>query len=103
MWYVANIFSVGRCPSRSPEDELWCEDIVLIQADSSEQAEVIARDSGKSQEVEYESATGDAISWSFVTVGQVVEVGDELKSGEEIFSRHLRASEAQSLLSPLDP
>ncbi len=40
MWYSVNLLMKGASPTRAPDDVLWEEDLLLIQADSAEDAVV---------------------------------------------------------------
>lgn len=100
MWYAASIFTKAESPNRPDSEALWEESIVLIKANSEAHARTVAEKIGRDSEVEYVGATDELISWRFIRVDRIQEIGEELKPNEEVFSRFLRASEAESLLTP---
>jgi hypothetical protein len=82
--------------------ELWEESLVFIRANSSEEALARAREIGYARELAYTAIDKSKVVWKFFKVERVFEVMDELIDGAEIFSRHLRNSEVESLLTPFD-
>jgi transcriptional antiterminator Rof (Rho-off) len=90
----------GNSPTRLPTDLLWEESIVLIEAESAEDASVKARMVAKAAETEYVSAAGETISWKLDRIERLYEIGESLSAGKEVFSRFLRNSEVESLLTP---
>jgi Domain of unknown function (DUF4288) len=99
MFYSASLLYRSVIPGREEEESLWEDSIVLIEAASEEDALDKAKQIGKSAEHDYVSATDEHVSWAFVRVDSVCEIGSSLSPGCELFSRFLRASEARSLLS----
>jgi len=100
MFYSASLFYRGVARRRHEDEHLWEDRIVLIEASSDGDALAKAKEIGKRGEHDYVSATDDHISWLFVGVERVFEIGDAVSPGGELFSRFLRASEAKSLLTP---
>lgn len=98
-WFSVSIMMEG---CRANGENLWEERIVMISADSSEDARDEASRIGTKNEVSFENSDGMRISWIFSEVCSVFEIGERPSSGTEVFSRYLRASEAQSLLKPFD-
>lgn len=78
---------------------MWEESIILIEASTSEQALEKANAIGIDRTCSYKTISGDELAWHFFKVERIFEV-DELCDGAEIFSRHLRNSEVESLLTP---
>ena len=81
-------------------ENLWEESLVLIRASSREEAEEKACQIGLSRRLSYKTDDGAELTWEFFKVERVFEVDDPLESGAEVFSRHLRNSEVESLLTP---
>ena len=82
---------------------LWEESIILVQASSPEEADKKAEKIGRSRCLTYKTSDGEEITWEFFKVLQVFQVSEEEPNdGVEIFSRHLRTSEVNSLLIPFD-
>lgn len=103
MWYTANLLFKSVHSPTSSKDALWEESIRLIEAETREQAMEKANILGKAAEVSYPIQSDDSTKWTFVKVERVVEIdGQKLKDGAEVFSRFLRESEVQSLLTPFD-
>jgi hypothetical protein len=103
MWFGVSLLSRGETPGRKEEDLLWEETIVLVQAASHDEARLLAEKIGKDSEVEYESASGERIRWTFRSVFDMYELPEEgiLGPGTEVFCRFLRQSQVQSLTTPL--
>jgi hypothetical protein len=87
---------------RNDKDSLWEESILLIDAETEDEAAARAVAIAKATETQYVSATGDSVVWTFQQVERVFEIESNLRSGTELFSRHLRNSEVQSLLTPFE-
>jgi hypothetical protein len=103
MWFGVNIFLKGECATRATDETLWEERVVLIQALSKHEARARAEQIGRESECQYVSGTGELIEWKFVTVERVHQIeGEDLDPGTEVFSRFLRATEAESLLKPFE-
>jgi hypothetical protein len=85
------------------ENNLWEESIVLIDATSNKEALALAMVLGKEKTITYSTVDGDKLTWEFVKVERIFLIGTEtLVHGIEIFARHLRNSEVNSLLTPFD-
>lgn len=101
------MYSVSLFFSTSPVEppaawHSWEEQILLIEADSDEEAKNRAEEVGRRRELQYENAEGTMVSTKFVCVERVFQISGELTTGCEVFSRFLRDCEAQSLLQPFD-
>jgi hypothetical protein len=102
MWYAASLL-FKSIHSGSVSSNIWEESIRLIQADTSELALKKANFIGAGEKVNYIVHSGDTVTWEFVKVERVYEIMDEqIKDGTELFSRFLRDSEAESLLTPFN-
>lgn len=85
------------------ESNLWEESIVLIEALSDEEALEIATALGKQRGLSYRSVDQVEVTWEFFAVERVFTLDtSSISSGSELFSRHLRSSEVQSLLQPFE-
>lgn len=101
MWYAASLLYESAHDCHPSSDALWEDRIVLVQADSEAAAKKQAESFGKAEECAYTSATGEPVHWVFRQVERIYPIETEtLESGTEVFSRFLRASEAESLLTP---
>jgi hypothetical protein len=101
MWYTASLLFKNIHVGQPDDNCLWEESIVLLRADSEEEARHQAELLGKREEHEYVSATGDLVRSSFHGIESVHQILDEtLEPGTEVFARFLRSSEVESLLTP---
>lgn len=108
-WYTVSLLFRANCSSQSNSPALWEERLVLIEAPSAEDAEREGTILGRRGDHEYEvrgRSTGEAkekLKWTFDRIERVFLVEDDrLGHGTELFSRYLRDSEIQSLLTPFD-
>lgn len=82
---------------------LWEESIILVKALSAEDAETIAAKLGKARNHSYRTCDETELSWEFFKVERVYAIEDAcLETGTEVFSRHLRNAEVESLLKPFE-
>jgi len=102
MWFSVSLLLCGETPGRKAGDLVWEESIVIIEAASENESRLLGEIIGKGMEVEYDSASGEHIRWTFHSICQVYEIQEQdiLRTGTEVFSRFLRHSEAQSLMTP---
>jgi hypothetical protein len=101
MWYAVNLLFESCHAGQPPEQNLWEERIVLLDACSEAAAKEEAERLGKADEPQYTSGIGDEIRWRFRGVERVVAIdAATLESGTEVFSRFLHASEVSSMLTP---
>jgi hypothetical protein len=101
MWFAVNLLFKSVHAGKPEEDSLWEERIILIQAETEAEARQQAELLGKDEEHEYVSATGDLVRWTFQQIERVYPIEAEtLENQTEVFSRFLRSSEVESLLTP---
>jgi hypothetical protein len=102
MWFTAALFF--RSEHSDPNKEgLWEERIILLAADDEEGATADATKIGNDGEATFAVSPTDEVTWRFVGVERVHMLDvDAIGPGMEVFSRFLRRSEAESLMTPLD-
>jgi hypothetical protein len=83
-------------------ENLWEESIILVQAESKNEAQRLAENIGRQRNLIYKASDDAILSWEFFKVERIFEIDSILESGSELFSRHLRGSEAESLLRPFE-
>jgi hypothetical protein len=79
--------------------------IVLLDAENEFDAKTMAEIIGRSKEHAYYVSDPDRqlLKWVLIAVERVYSIdAGKLESGIEVFSRFLRQSEAESLLTPFD-
>lgn len=102
-WFSASLLFRSVHNGIASDDDLWEERIVLINADSEENANKECLRIGKSEEHEYLVSSDSSVRWRFIQVERVCEIdGDIMVDGLEVFSRYLRNSEVESILTPFD-
>ena len=103
MWYTANLLFRADHLNQADPDPVWEEKIVLVEAGDESEARLLAERMGKDGEHEHyvSKAQNDLLRWTFVKLQKVYTLDDTiLRSGTELFSRFLRQSEVESLLTP---
>src|SRR5438552_3262007 len=99
MWFAVNMFFESVHPDHPENEFLWEERVVLVRAESEEEARRQGELIGKAGEHEYTAANGDLVRWVFRQVEGVSAI-EVLDHGTELFSRFLSKQEVESLLSP---
>ena len=105
MWYTASLLFKGVHEKRPAIAPIWEEVIVLLEAEGESDAKRIAERAGKSKEHAYSVSHPDEhlLNWVFMQVERVCSIdAARLESGVQLFSRFLRQSEVESLLTPFD-
>ncbi len=102
MWFGVSVLLCAETPGEKEADLLWEESIVLVKGASEDEARLLGEKIGKGMEHEYESVSGAHIRWTFRSICEVYEIQEQkiLRTGAEVFSRFLRHSEVQSLMTP---
>ncbi|MDR0274335.1 MAG: DUF4288 domain-containing protein [Burkholderiaceae bacterium] len=103
---AALLFRSLRNGAYLPEN-LWEESVILIRAYSPEEALEKANKIGRTGGTTYTATDGSEVTWEFFKVECVFQVIDDLAidglaDGAEVFSRFLRNSEVESLLTPFE-
>jgi hypothetical protein len=101
-FYSASILSRSIRNNSVSSHDLWEESVILIRADTPEEAMEKATATGRSMGTTYEAIDGSMVTWEFFKVESVFEILDTIGEGAEIFSRFLRNSEVESLLTPFN-
>jgi hypothetical protein len=99
MWFAVNLLFESTHPGHPESEFLWEERIVLVRADTEEQARHEGELIGKAEEHEYTAATGELVLWVFRRVESVCAI-PKLDHGTELFSRFLSKQEVETLLKP---
>jgi hypothetical protein len=82
-------------------ENLWEESIILVQAGDEQEARRKALEIGQTRSLSYKANDGAHISWEFFRIERLFRIKeDKLVHGTELFSRHLRADEVESLGRP---
>ncbi|MDX1985913.1 MAG: DUF4288 domain-containing protein [Candidatus Obscuribacter sp.] len=99
MWYSAAVFFSH---DRNEQASLWEEQVMLIEAESDEQAGYLAEEIARKGEHEFETSNGLVrVHFRRVERVQLIE-SDTLDNGTILFHRFLRTTEAESLLTPFE-
>ena len=102
-WFAASLLFESKHSIFSAEEGLWEERIIILHAESQDDATAQAHQIGVAGETSYEAKEEDQVTWTLSQVERILEVESEsLSSGTEVFSRFLRASEVASLLTPFE-
>jgi len=107
-WFSVSLLFRAIHNGIATDNDLWEEQIVLINADTEEDARKEGLRIAKSEEHEYlvssdSSNTSHAVRWTYIQIERVCEIeGNALFNGLEIFTRYLRNSEVESILTPFD-
>jgi len=103
MWFCVSALSVAEHPegSASSKQRLWEEHLFLVSADDALAARARAEDLARGEECSYVAVNGSKVSWKFETISKVYEIPDTPTDGTEVFSRFLKQSEVESILSPI--
>jgi hypothetical protein len=97
MWYAVKLLLEANVSDDLPIEPLREESIRLIQANSHQEAETVARKFGLDLECNYANERGDQVEWKFVSVLEVQDLCEgELYSGMEVFSKLFRGKTEQS-------
>ncbi|WP_164984861.1 DUF4288 domain-containing protein [Ammoniphilus sp. CFH 90114] len=85
MWYTASVLfrleAIGELPTH-------CETLVLLKADSEDEAAILANQWGKEYEDEIWETDGKKTRWVYEQVLDLWELfDDEIRSGTEVYSR----------------
>jgi hypothetical protein len=85
---------------KSPE--LYCENVVIFEAGSIDEARIAAEEYGNTQAHSYFNGYGQQVSWSLVRVVDVQEVLDQpIKHASEVYSRFFRNFDDYVRFEPL--
>jgi len=107
-WFSVNLLFRAIHNGITSDTDLWEERIVLINADTEEDAKKEGLRIGSSEEHEYivssdNSKPNHTVRWTLIQIESVCEIeGNSFVNGLEIFTRYLRNSEVNSILTPFD-
>lgn len=103
MWYAASLLFSSEHVDHPEANPLWEEQIILLQADDEDTAKIKAEARGKGANHQYFNAENHLVKWRFEQVERISQIESEtLGDGTEVFSRFLRNTEVQSLLTPFE-
>jgi hypothetical protein len=103
MWHTVAVYLQGARDGQRPEEDIWEERIVLIDAEDASKAAKLARELTEADSLDVLTISGHTLRWRFSHVGQVCALDEgELRSGTELWSRFLKDSEARSLMRPFE-
>jgi Domain of unknown function (DUF4288) len=105
MWYAVGLLFKGVHVIEPPMTGIWEEVIILVDADDERGATESGQRMAKSKEHEYyvDAPAKHLLQWVFMQVERVHAIDEPiLRSGTELFSRFLRQSEVESLLTPFE-
>lgn len=102
--FVASVLVRGdHVPPLPLAQQRWQEVVVVVQAHDEAEARAGAFARVQQDEAcEYVSVTGHQVQWSAQAVAGIWASPHDLPDGATLFSRFLRATEAQSLLEPFE-
>ena len=100
MYYSVNL--MYKSESTDSEPPLWEERIILVSAMDEIEAEEKAKKSIVTNEWEFTVSDSFKVTWKFHQVESVCLIEDNIEDGVELFSRFLRQSEAESILTPFE-
>ena len=107
-WFVANLLFRAIHNGMISDNDIWEERIILIDADTEQDAIKECIKIGKSEEHEYpvkadKSGKDEIVKWSFIQIERICLIeGSAFVNGLEVFTRYLRNSEVKSLLTPFE-
>lgn len=102
MWFGVSLFFEALGSKHERQNNLWEDRVILVHADDEAAAVRRAMEIGSAEETCYQGAEGE-IKWTFRFIERVYPLdGFQLADGVEVFSRHLRDSEVQSLRKAFD-
>ena len=99
MFSVSVFMTMGN---NTDSERLWEERILLVEADSEDDATRKAEVYARSAEHSYLSAQGNTIDVKFDSIDRAYAIDNALADGAELFSRFLRDSEVKSLKTPFE-
>lgn len=99
-WWAADIILVSHVSDSN--ESLYQENIVLVQAETRDQAEEIAVSEGREMEVSYMNQSNQEVRLLYEGVLDVQElISASLEDRAVVFARYLRKSELDSLRTKL--
>lgn len=92
MWYSALILRQRTHPEIqvSMDKPLWEESVVLIEADSEQDASIKAEELGARGDISFRAVSTAMVQWKFVKILEIHEIlDDSFRHGTEVFSRFI--------------
>ena len=100
MYYSVSL--MYRSERTDSEPPLWEECVILVSTMDEVEAEEKAKKSIVTNECEFTVSGSVKVTWKFHQVESVCLIEDKIEDGVELFSRFLRQSEAESILTPFE-
>jgi hypothetical protein len=98
MFWGISLLLKENLNNKKDDDRLFEENIILISAETEEDARIKAIQFGNEMQTEYHNIDGENVSWVFDGVFGIYPIIDKIdQDGSTVFSRHLIKSEVDSI------
>lgn len=97
-WYGVQLLFESIVLNSPYDQKTYEESIIIVKANSLEEAALKAEEKAINEEVDYQNVYGNLVRWKFVKIVEIYEILDnDLKQGTEVFSRYIIADKNDSL------
>ena len=91
MWHSVKLLFRCAVKSGPPSRPLMDESTILVQADSTREAEARALLFATDMETEYKNQYDELVTWRFIALLDIFKIGQqELRNGTQVYSRTYR-------------